>query len=272
MYGEHFDAKEYLRDATLMEDKFMNLCLNGNIPAVRAMLTRFLGRDITITKVETQKDLEGPGRSLRLDVWAEEGEFAIYNEEFQNESRGAEPRRLRYHCSMIDVNKLKPGADFSALPECWVIFITRHDVLGHGKTMYTINRYIEGINERFNDGQHLIYVNCAAKDDGSEVWKVIHDVMCKNPDEMLITEIAEVVTRYKRTEEGEREVDSYFDYFLKKEAAKVAVESEARGKAEGLTEAVLKLLKAGAMTVEKIAETFGMSVSDVQAIAGRSEA
>ena len=80
MYGEHFDSKEYLRDATLMEDKFMNLCLNENIPAVRAMLTRILGQDLEITKVETQKELQGPGISLRLDVWAESGEFAIFNE------------------------------------------------------------------------------------------------------------------------------------------------------------------------------------------------
>lgn len=156
------DIKGYLRNAVLMDDDFMNICLNDNIPAVQAMLIHILGqKDLKITKVETQRELRGFGRSLKLDVWAENGKIAVYNEEFQNDSRGAIPRRARFHCGMIDMHCLDANQGFEALPESYVIFITRHDVFKHGKTAYTINRYIDGTDERFNDGQHIIYVKDA---------------------------------------------------------------------------------------------------------------
>ena len=250
-----------------MDDNFMSICMKDNIQAVRAMLVRILGRDdINITRVETQKVLRGFGRSVTLDVYAEDGRYTIYNEEIQNDSRGATPKRARFHCGMLDAHFLKEGQSFEELPESWVIFITRHDVLKLGKPVYTINRCIEGTGEPFKDSQHIVYVNCSAKDDGSEVWKVIHDMTCRKQAEMLIPELAETVSRFKgnkRKEEISMNMREFFkDYIDAREEA-----AEAKGKAEFIT----ALLKAGATTVDKIAEALGLSIEEVQALANTHE-
>ena len=53
------------------------------------------------------------------------------------------------------------------------------------QTIYTIHKYIDGSLEPFNDGSHLIYINGSAQDDGTEIWKLIHDLRCTNADEMF---------------------------------------------------------------------------------------
>ena len=292
-----FDSERYLRRATLMNDYFMNICLNNNIPCAEAMLTRILGRnDLRITKVETQKKLPGLGRELILDVSAEGASYYIcgndtytlYNMEIQNDDRGAEAKRIRYHCGMIDVHHLRKGQAFRDLPESYVIFITRNDVLKHGKAVYTISRYIDGIGEHFEDGQHIIYVNCSAENDGSKVWELIHDMKCSDPAEMLIPELAERVGYFKNIRKGVGKMDALFEEVYKEELAEmrsnirkqVLAEAREEARAKELAEAraeaklekegfVSNIIKSGAMTLDKIAEAFNMSLAEVQALAAK---
>ena len=284
MPNKLFDTEAYLKEVTLMNDYFMNICLDNNIPCAQAMLTRILGRhDLNITKVETQKKLPGLGRELILDVHAEEtrysicgdGALSVYNMEVQNDDRGAGAKRLRYHCGMLDVYHLKKGQTFDELPETYVIFITKNDILKRGKTMYTISRYIDGTNERFEDGQHLVYVNCSAENDGSEIWKLIHDMTCKTAEELLIPELADRVGYFKDTQKGRLQVDEYFDAIFNAERA----EGREEGRAEALKKAkrekegfVSKFIKEGIMTLEKIAEMFEMPLTEVQALARKVKA
>ena len=299
-------------EITLMSDEFFNICMNNNIDAVQKIIRLILKRDdLKIITVETQKEIRSFNRSLRLDVYAVDNDGKIYNIEIQVKNKGAEPKRSRFHCAMIDVDSLEKSQDFDKLPESYVIIITMNDVLGHGKIAYTINRYIEGLNERFDDEQHIIYVNCAAKDDGSELWKLIHDLKCANPDEMLVSELAEIVGHFKKSQKGRREMSEIFEkYFyeiygeeLAADVAKAKAEVEAKaraeaesktrkealaeGRKEGRKEAhkearakakrekenfVTKFIKEGIMTLEKIAEIFEMPLAEVQALAGKVKA
>ena len=270
--------RKFLRDADLMDDDFMKICLHDHMNCIQAMIQHVLSsKNIKIVKVELQKIYQGFNRSLIIDIFAEDEDGTIYDVEIQRLNSGATPRRARFHGGMMDVHHLGKGHDFADLPDSYVIFITENDVIGHGKTMYTISKYVDGFNEPFNDGQHIIYVNCSADNDGSEVWKLIHDMTCKNPDEMLIPELAERVSELKETPKGEREVNKYFKEFVKEAMEKGLAEGKAEGKAEGRAEGkaeaqenfVSTLIKAGVMTLEKIAETFSIPLSDVQAIAGR---
>lgn len=113
-------------------------------------------------------------------------------------------------------------------------------------------------------------MNCSAEDDGSEVWKLIHDMTCKNPDEMFIPELAERVRYFKDIKGGYREVDRVDELF--EEYFKDYIdEATEQGKAKGKADALLTLIKSGVMTLDKIAETFSMSLADVQAIAKSAE-
>ncbi len=269
-----------------MDDEFFDVCMNGNIPCVQKITRIILGNDdLQITKAETQREFRGIMRSLRLDVYAVDTNGTVYNIEIQVSNEGAVPKRSRFHCSMLDVYHLDKGQKFTDLPETYVIFITKNDVLGYGNTVYTINRYIEGINQPFDDGQHIVYVNCSAKDDGSKVWDLIHDMTCDNPDEMLIPELAERVRHFKekKTRKGRSKM-SIFSELFDEEREEGRAEGHAEGLAEGLAEGrakclaeaqrekegfVSNLIRAGVMSLEKVAEIFNMPLAEVQALADK---
>ena len=65
----------------------------------------------------------------------------------------------------MDMNTLNPGQDFDELPESYMIFITRDDVLGYELPIYHIDRIIKEVNDDFMDEAHIIYVNARRQDD-----------------------------------------------------------------------------------------------------------
>ena len=257
---------EQFRKLTLMNNDFMNIALEDNIPCVEEMLRVILGRDDLIVKsVQTQRFLKGFARSVYLDVYAVDSEGTLYNIEIQQEDEGADPRRPRFHGAMMDTHALKAGQDFKELPERYVIFITRNDVLGLGRTAYVIHKYIEAEGELlpFDDGTHLIYVNGAAKDDGTDIWKLIHDLQCPDASEMHFPRLAERVKFLKEEEEGQKKMSSYFEEQRRKVAEAAA---EATRKEDKQTFA-MKLIQRGKDTLDEIAECTGLTLRQVKALA-----
>ena len=152
--------REIIQSLTLMDDIFMTAVFQDSLPCVDLVLQIILDRpNLRATRVVTQDTLKNlHGHDLRLDIhaFADGQEFNI---EIQRAKKGAEPRRARYHSSMMDANALPEGADYARLPESYVIFITETDVLGGGQPLYVIERVIRGGGGRFDDGTHIIYVN-----------------------------------------------------------------------------------------------------------------
>ncbi len=106
------------------------------------------------------------GRGVRFDVFAHDSKGREYDIEIQRADKGAEPKRARYNSALMDANALKSGEDIDKLRDTYVIFITETDVLGGGKEVYHMNRKIEESDcGNFDDGTHIIYVNCAAQGD-----------------------------------------------------------------------------------------------------------
>ena len=154
---KYYDEIQKLR---LIDDELMELCLNDNIECAELLVRVILGRDdLKITSAKTQITLKGVMREVRLDILAVDDEGRKYNIEFQRDNSGAVPERARYNSSMIDVNSLDKGEEFTALPEVYVIFITENDVLGGGLPMYTIERVIAETGKPFGDRSHIVYVN-----------------------------------------------------------------------------------------------------------------
>ena len=247
------ETREEIQKLTLMNNAFMNLALEDNIPCVEEMLQTILHKpDLVVKTARTQKMYQGFKRSIYLDIYAEDNKGVIYNIEIQQADEGADPRRARFHNGMIDVHSLKAGQDFQELPECYVIFVTLNDVLGLNKTIYTIHRYIDEQLEPFNDGSHIIYVNGSAKDDGTEICKLIHDLRCTKADDMYFPRLAARVKFLKEDEEGITMVSDYFEELQKK-----AVEQEKESIA-------IQLLRLGKLTLEEIAKCSGLTLKKVQ--------
>ena len=110
----------------LIDDTFFNVCFDNYIEGMQLLLRLFFGRDdLVVRHVVTQQSADNLyGRGVRFDVLAEDSEGRLYDCEVQRANEGAAPRRARYNSSMMDSRELAKGAEFSGLPETWVIFIT----------------------------------------------------------------------------------------------------------------------------------------------------
>ena len=247
-----------------MNNDFMNLALEDNIPCVEEILRVILCKpDLIVKTVRTQKFFQGFKRSIYLDVYAEDSKGVLYNIEIQQADEGADPRRARFHTGMIDAHSLKAGQDFKELPECYVIFITLNDVLGLNQAIYTIHKYIDGSLKPFDDGSHLIYVNGSAEDDGTELGKLIHDLRCTEADEMFFPRLAARVKFLKEDEEGVKIMSDYFE----EQRAKAVAKAVAKAEKKNTENLVLNLLKMGKLSLEEIAKCSGLTLKKVQTLA-----
>ena len=63
------EIREQIRKLTLMNNAFMNLALENNIPCVEEMLRVILGKsDLKVKKVQMQRMFQGFSRSIYLDT------------------------------------------------------------------------------------------------------------------------------------------------------------------------------------------------------------
>ena len=194
--------KRILKELTIMSDAFLRNVFKK--PECTEHLLRVIMEEAELKIVEQvlQKDYKNlQGRSAVLDCVARASGGKYYNVEIQQEAEGASPKRARYHSGLLDMNTLNPGKDFSELPETCVIFITRKDTLGCGLPICHVERRIKETGENFKDESHIIYVN-AGKQEDTELGRLIHDLNCKNADEMYSRVLADRVRELKETEEG----------------------------------------------------------------------
>ena len=161
----HQEDLQRIRGFRLIDDDFMNVCFDGYIEGAELLLRIILNKpDIHVRKVTTQKLMKNLlGRDIWLDIDADDDDGTEYNVEIQRADRGAGFKRARYHSSILDAHLLHPRDDFSKLPETYVILITENDVIGKDEPLYIVERRIINIDEPFDDGEHIIYVNGADK-------------------------------------------------------------------------------------------------------------
>jgi len=178
--------------------------------------------DLKVLKVETQYDLKSlSGRSLELDVKAVDARGKMYDIEVQRDSKGASPRRARYHSALLDSDLLKPGSKMRELPESIIIFITEEDVLLSGLPIYHIKRVVEETGEAFEDGSSIIYVNSQVQDE-TELGKLMQDLWCTEADKMHNKVLARKARYLKETEKGVRRMCKIFDE-VKQEGVAVGI-------------------------------------------------
>ena len=256
---------EYLAEIErfrLMDDDFMSKCLEHAPECIELILRVILGKkDLKVVKSQTEYPIKSlQGRGVRFDVFARDSKGREYDIEIQRSDYGAEPKRARYNSALMDANALKSGEDFGKLRDTYVIFITENDVMGGSKAVYQIDRTIRELDGKaFGDGAHIIYVNCMAKGD-SAVCKLIHDLLCRNADEMYFDVLKKQVNQFKNSEEGRHAMCKA----MEKIKAEGIVEGEARGKRETMLAMAKRMLKDGILALKDIARYSGLSLAQVK--------
>ena len=238
-----------------------SLTLQRNFDSIRTCRT-IQSYIVEHTVQQDYKNLQG--RSAVLDCVARDNANKQYNVEIQQDSEGASPKRARYHSGLLDMNTLNPGEDFEELPDSYVIFITKDDVPGEGLPIYHADRVIGESGKIFGDGSHIIYVNFSIQDKDTALGRLMHDLHCKNVDEMYSEVLAQRVSELKETETEE-------NIAMCDALEKLVQEGEIRGEACGIAKGemkerkrTVKALRQEGMSIEKIAQILSEEYETVQ--------
>ena len=253
--------REIIKNFTLMSDTFMRNVFK-HIECVEYVLQVIMDRkDLRVVDSVVQKDYKNlQGRSAILDCVARDVENKRYDVEVQQKNEGASPKRSRYHSGLVDMNTLEAGHEFEELPDSYVIFITRGDVLGLGLPVGHIDRKIEEVDQAFEDGSHIVYVNAAMQNEKTELGRLMHDFHCKDASEMYSEVLERRVWELMETEEGVysmcQEMDEIYNEGI--------LRGEERGEKKAKKATAISLAEMG-LPVEQIARGVKESVSIVQA-------
>ena len=263
-YTPSKEAEEILDGYRLMDDNFMTLFFDQNFEATELLLNVILNRtDLKVKNLEvqkTEKNASVDGRNVILDIFAIDADGKNYDIEIQRADHGADRKRARFLSSVLDSRMLKSKEDFTVLNESYVIFITEKDVLGHGLPMYHINRVIEELRAPFDDGNHIIYVNGAYKNDASDIGKLMHDFRCTSSIDMFYDVLKRGMHHFKETEGGRTIVCRAIETYGEQMALRRAIEN------------AKKMIAGGKLTLEEIAEYSGLSLEKVKELADKRTA
>ena len=262
---------ERVKNLRLIDDELMTIVFSGDKKATEFLIRILLNRnDLTVTKSMTQVEKHNLfGRSVKLDVVAEDIFKTEYNIEIQRADEGADPRRIRYHQAMLDSHTLQKGNKFKDLPNLYIIFILEHDMFEKGEAVYRIRKTLDikdesGNNLPFDDGCNIMYVNGDYRGDNA-LGRLMHDFSTPDADKMYFNELASKVRFHKQDEQGvemaSKIVEEYGD-IRAAEALKIGIQQGEEKKA--IEDA--KNLYANGVSIELIAKSLKMTEEQVKEI------
>lgn len=202
------DVLERVQSLRLIDDELMTLVFSGDKKATELLIRILLNRnDLKVKKSMTQVEKHNLfGKSVKLDIVAEDIFKQEYNIEIQRAKSGAGGKRIRYHQAMLDSHTIKKGMDFDQLPTLYIIFILEKDIFKQNKPVYLVNKTLDVKDEDgdyllFDDACNIMYVNGEYRGD-NPLGKLMHDFSTPNADEMYYSELARKVRFHKQTEKG----------------------------------------------------------------------
>ena len=108
-------------------------------------------------------------KSVRLDVYVKDSD-KIFDIEMQNQPTNYLPLRTRYYQSMIDVDNLLKGEEYSNLKESFIIFICQFDPFNENLPCYTFKNICkENTNIELQDKTSKIIFNSTAYDKEKDI-------------------------------------------------------------------------------------------------------
>ena len=258
---QHEEDLQRLRGLRLIDDDFLTKCFDNSPECAELVLRIVLNKpDLKVLDVATQVFVANLlKRSVRMDVLATDGTGRKFNVEVQRADKGAGRKRARYNSSMLDAKFLEKGDDFEQLHETYVVFITEHDVMGHGLPVYSVERYITETKEKFDDGTHILYVNGQYRGENN-IGKLMNDFFCTNPADMHFPVLAERAKYFKENEEGVAIMCKVMEQ-LREESIKQGLE---QGKQEQAEATAKTMLAEGELPLDRIAKYSGVPIERVE--------
>ncbi len=182
-----------------IRDDFMFSVIMRNPKFCKPFLERIL--NIKISRIEYPKsqetiDISADAKSVRLDIYVEDGKETVYNIEMQTTENRNLPKRTRYYQGMIDLNILEKGDNYKDLKRSFVIFVCTFDLFGEGRHIYTFeNRCIQNPELGLGDDTTKIILNTKGTVDDvtPEMKKLLDFIDGKEPEDDYTRELDEAV-------------------------------------------------------------------------------
>ncbi len=264
---------ERIKNLRLIDDELMTVVFNGDKEATELLIRILLNRnDLRVTKSMTQEQKHNLfGRSVKLDIVAEDIFRTEYNIEIQRADKGAGAKRIRYHQAMLDSHTLKKQEAFESLPNLYIIFILEHDIFRRNEPIYSVSKTLnikdeDGNNLLFDDGCNIMYINGEYRGDDA-LGKLMHDFSTPNADEMIYDRLAEKVRFYKQDETGVQMASKIVEEYGDIRAAEALKQGIQQGIQQKTIEDARSFYKNG-VSIELIAKSLNMSLEEVQKITG----
>lgn len=224
---KHVQDMERIKKMRLIDDNFMSKVFEDKECAevlLRAILKK---KDLKVNTVNVQYDIKNlQGRSIRLDILAEDEGGKLYNIEIQRNNHGAVPKRARYNSSLLDANITDAGEDYKNLAETYIIFITEGDIFGANKALYHVDRIVKETKKSFGDEAHIIYVNSKIQNN-TVLGRLMHDFYCTDTKDIKNRKLAKRVKFFKEDKEGVKIMSNVFEE-IKNEGAETRAYEIAR--------------------------------------------
>ena len=224
-----------------IDDTFMRMIFKDH-QCVELLMKIIFGEQFSLKRFETQVDhKQVVSRSVELDIVVYTHEGAVIGIEVEKSKDNASPIRARYHASILDCDLSYPKEKWSHFPEMYVIFICEEDVLKTNELINHIQRYmINGMV--FQDKLHIIYLN-ASKQDETPLGKLMHDMMCNDPDDMYYEVLRKRVSYFKKQEGGKRTMCEALEELITEAKNEGRKEGDPIGEKHGRIASVIDILK-----------------------------
>lgn len=206
MSNEYQITKEKAFENLQLKDDFMFGVIMRNPKYCKPFLERIL--NISISRIEypdVQRiiDLSKDSKSVRLDIFVEDGKNTVYNIEMQTGGKANLPKRTRYYQGMIDLSILEKGENYKDLKQCFIIFVCTFDLFGEGRHIYTFeNRCIENFELGLGDDTTKIFLNTKGTIDDvtPDMKKLLDYIDGKQPKDNFTKELDGAVQSVRNNE------------------------------------------------------------------------
>ena len=263
-------AEDALDEVTPMDDICMKRLFDDRPDLAATVLRATLGDPgIELETAQTERHYANYGRhDARLDVLCC-GPGAMYDLELQADPGRAWPQRAAFYEGMLATKALARGAGYPDMDRVEVVFVTNGDALGLGEPLVGFEWANLEKQSRLGTDIHITYVDASYNGFGdTELGRVAHDLLCPDPDEMLIPAFAEAMREVKESMKGDEELETYTQRIRREALEEGLAEGEEKGmekgRQENRAELIARAVSDGDIPLDKIAKLFGITVDEVR--------
>ena len=249
-----------------------------NPEASAELVERLLGvrvKGVKYPKLEKKIAPYYATKGVRLDVYLKD-EDKIIDVELQTYDMDALGKRTRYYQSMVDIDSLMKGEDYTELKDSYILFICKFDPFldekeqPHGLYRYTFrNICAENSLVNLDDKTLKVIYNASAyeKTEDPKVRALLRFIQTNEPGEdTFAKQLKDFVLKARQNEKFKREylAMNLHDRDMMKigEREGIAI-GEKHGRQAKAVEAARNMLNLNVGTIEQVAQITGLSVEQV---------